>query len=62
MDYCQVCDRDLINIPAEVRLLVDDVCIQCWLDGVSHGVLPPAEIPNELTPLLPHGQAGEVPG
>ena len=54
MDYCQVCDRDLINIPAEVRLLVDDVCIQCWLDGVSHGVLPPAEIPNGLVPLLPH--------
>ena len=52
-DYCTICERDAGDIPAEVRVFVIGVCVECWIDSVRDGVHAPDEIPVELRPLLP---------
>ena len=51
--YCHICDRDVAAMPAEVALLVKDVCVTCWIDSVANEIHTPEQVPEIIRPLLP---------
>ena len=58
-EYCDICDRDAGDIPAEVRVFEHGVCLPCWLESVASEVHEPEEIPAQFRPLLPRPRAVE---
>lgn len=59
-DYCDICDRDTGDIPAEVRAFAHGVCLQCWLDSVTDGIHNPEVTRAKFRLLLPRPRAAEV--
>lgn len=53
--WCDICDRDLVDIPAEVRALYRSVCVQCWIESVDSGMHTVDDLPVDLRPLRKRG-------
>ena len=51
-DWCEICDRDRDELPAEVREIIDGVCVECWLESYHEGMHGRDELPAELRALV----------
>jgi hypothetical protein len=54
--YCLICDRDADAIAGEVRVFVDSICCECWLDSVPH-IHEADAIPEPFRPLISRASA-----